>query len=691
MANPLLTDSSFPLYDQVKAHHVVPGIQQILADLNAEIDQLEKSVQPTFEGLVEPLERISDRLGRAWGTVSHLKAVCDNKELREAVAAVEPEKVKIGLRISQSRPLYEAFKQLKEQQWDNLSGAQRRVVDNELRDFVLGGVALEGADKERFNAIAEELSQLGTKFSNNVQDATKAFKKLVTDVADVQGLPPSALALAAQQAAEETKGEATPEAGPWIFTLDFPSYMPVMTHSTNRELREEVYRAFLTRASSGEIDNSPIIERTLALRQEKAKLLGFQNFAEVSMASKMATLVTAEALLEELRAASWDAALRDLSEVQAFAKAHGFEQELRHWDMTFWAERLREERYAITDEELRPYFALPAVLEGMFALANKLFDVTIEAADGEVPVWNKDVRFFLLKSGGKPKANFYFDPYSRPSEKRGGAWMDEVVGQSGLLAPPGQAVRLPCAHMVCNQSPPIGDKPSLMTFREVETLFHEFGHACQHMLTQETLGLVSGIRGVEWDAVELPSQFMENWCYHQDTLTSFAKHYETGEALPKDLYNKLVAARTYRAGSMSLRQIHFASTDLELHSRFTPGAGESVFDAEKRISANTQVMQPLPEDRFLCGFSHIFAGGYSAGYFSYKWAEVLSADAFSAFEDVGLDNPEAVSETGRRFRDTVMALGGGVAPAEVFRQFRGRDPSTEALLRHSDLLVPVAA
>lgn len=691
MDNPLLTDSAFPLYDAVKAEHVVPGITQLLADLNAEIDQLEQSVQPTFEGLVEPLERISDRLGRAWGTVSHLKAVCDSAELREAVEAVEPEKVKIVLRLSQSRPLYEAFTQLKAQQWDDLSGAQRRVVDNELRDFVLGGVALEGAEKERFNAIAEELSQLSTKFSNNVLDATKAFKKLVTEKEAVKGLPPSALALAAQQAAEETKAEATLEAGPWLFTLDFPSYMPVMTHCENRELREEVYRAFLSRASSGEVDNTPIIERTLALRQEQAKLLGYDNYAEVSMASKMATLVAAEGLLEELRAASWDAAVRDLSEVQEFAKAHGFEGELRHWDISFWAERLREERYAITDEELRPYFALPAVLDGLFGLANKLFGVTIEAADGEVPVWNKNVRFFAVKSGGQPKAHFYFDPYSRPSEKRGGAWMAEVVGQSGLLAPAGQDVRLPAAHMVCNQSPPIGDKPSLMTFREVETLFHEFGHACQHMLTQEKQGLVSGIRGVEWDAVELPSQFMENWCYDRETLNSFAKHFETSEPLPKDLYDKLVAARTFRAGSMSLRQIHFASTDLELHSRFASGNGESVFDAEKRISAKTQVMQPLPEDRFLCGFSHIFAGGYSAGYFSYKWAEVLSADAFSAFEDVGLDNQEAVAETGRRFRDTVLALGGGMAPSEVFKLFRGRDPSTEALLRHSDLLVPAAA
>jgi oligopeptidase A len=704
--NPLLQDTTLPAFDKIKAEHVVPGIRTLLTQLNADIDALEGDVQPTWEGLVEPLERVVDRLGRAWGAVSHLKAVKDTKELRDAVEEVQPERVKLSLRLGQSRALYEGFKALKDNSWGELNDAQRRIVDEQLRDFVHGGVALEGEQKERFNAIAEELSQLSTKFSNNLLDGTKAFKRMVTDKAEVDGLPQSALALAAQQAGAELKKgagengaaadgdsagkEPTAEDGPWLFTLDIPSYMPIQSHAKNRALREELYRAYLTRASEGDVDNAPIIERVLALRQEKARLLGFDNFAQLSMDSKMATLDTAEGLMEELRAASWDSAQADLKEVQQFARDAGETVELRQWDIGFWAERLREAKYAITDEELRPYFSLPNVLEGVFGLAKRLFDVDVEAADGQAPIWHPDVRFFLVKAGGKPKAYFYLDPYSRPEEKRGGAWMDEVCGQSKQFAPPGQSVRLPVAHMVCNQTPPIGGAPSLMTFREVETLAHEFGHALQHMLTQVDEGLASGIRGIEWDAVELPSQFMENWCYERQCLFSFAKHHETGEPLPEELYQKLVAARTFRAGSMMMRQLHFSLLDLELHARYTPGDGKSVFDVDQALAKKTSVLPPLPFDRFLCGFAHIFAGGYSAGYFSYKWAEVLSADAYSAFEEAGLEDDEAVQVTGRRFRDTVLALGGSVAPSEVFKAFRGRDPSTEPLLRHSGL-VPAAA
>ena len=684
--NPLLVDSPFPEWNTIDAAHVVPAIRQLLDETNGAIDALEKNVEPTWVGLVEPLERIADRLGRAWGTVSHLKAVKDTEALRKAVEEVQPEKVKVMLRLSQSKPIYEAFKAIKDGDlWNSLSVAQKRIVDGELRDFVLGGVALEGADKERFNEIQQELSKLSTEFSNNLLDATKAYKKLLTDKADVEGLPESALALAAQQAKGDGHEEATAEHGPWLFTLDFPSFFPVMTHAANRSLREEMYRANITRASSGDSDNTPVIDRILSLRQEKAKILGFANFAELSMASKMADLKSAEELLEKLRKASYNAAVQDLEDVRKYAAEQGCTDEIQLWDVTYWAERLKEAKYSISDEELRPYFALPNVLDGLFKLAKKLYDVDIVAADGQVPVWDKDVRFFEVRKEGKPKAYFYLDPYSRPAEKRGGAWMDEVCSQSKLFAEGDNSVRLPVAHMVCNQTPPVGDAPSLMTFREVETLFHEFGHASQHMLTEQSEGLVAGIRGVEWDAVELPSQFMENFCYDRATLDNFAIHYKTGEPIPDDLYQKLLAARTYRSGSMTLRQVHFATTDLELHARFTPGQGESVFDREAKIAKNTTVIAPLPTDRFLCGFSHIFAGGYSAGYYSYKWAEVLSADAFSAFEDVGLENEDEVAETGRRFRDTVLALGGGLEPLEVFRQFRGRAPTEEALLRHSGL------
>lgn len=691
-SNPLLADVVFPAFDEVKAEHVVPGMRALLSELQAEIDRLEGSVEPTWEGLVQPLERISDRHQRIWGIVSHLKGVQDSEPLRKAVEEVQPENVALGLRLSQSQPLYRGFKALRDgAAWAKLTPAQQRVVDIELRDFVLGGVALEGEAKERFNAIQQELAQLSTKFSNNVLDATKAFKKLVTNKDEVEGLPATALGLAAQQAKGEGHEGATAEEGPWLFTLDFPSYYPVLTHAKNRALREEMYRAYVTRASSGDGDNTPIIDRVLSLRAEKAKLLGFSSFAELSMASKMASLDGAEKLLGELRAAAFPAAKRDLAEVREFAASQGEDRELLWWDVAYWAERLREARYELNDEELRPYFSLPAVLDGLFKLANRLFDVEVVPADGEAPVWHPDARFFkLLGADGAPRAYFFLDPYSRPAEKRGGAWMAEVVGRSALLAPTGAKARLPVAHMVCNQMVPLGDKPSLMTFREVETLFHEFGHACQHMLTTVEEGLVSGIRGVEWDAVELPSQFMENWCYHRSTLYSFAKHYATGEPLPEATYERLKAAKNFRSGTMTLRQVHFACIDLELHARFTPGQGESVFDRDRKVAERTQVMEPFPEDRFLCSFSHIFAGGYSAGYYSYKWAEVLSADAFAAFEEAGLDDAAEVEATGRRFRDTVLALGGSVAPERVFEMFRGRAPSTEPLLRHSGLATAAA-
>ncbi|MEW5309432.1 MAG: hypothetical protein WDW38_001321 [Sanguina aurantia] len=623
--NPLLSHGVLPLFDQIETRHVVPGVKALLQSLHLAIDELEQTVQPSWEGLLEPLERISDRHQRVWGVVSHLKGVKDSADLRKAVEEVQPENVKLGLRLSQSKAIYAAFKALKDgSQWEALTAPQKRIVDNELRDFVLGGVALEGEAKERYNAIQQELTQLATKFSNNVLDATKAFKKLLTLKSEVDGLPSSALALGAQSAKMAGHEAATPEDGPWLFTLDFPSYQPVLTHSKNRPLREEMYRAFATRASVGELDNAPLIERVLLLRREKANLLGFENFAELSMASKMATLPTAEALLAELQLASVAAAKKDLQEVRDFAAAQGVAEEVMWWDIGYWAERLREARYNISDEELRPYFALPNVLDGLFSLANRLFGIEVVPADGEAPVWHPDARFFKVLVEGKPKAQFFLDPYS--------------------------------------------------------------GHALQHMLTQVEEGMVSGIRGIEWDAVELPSQFMENWAYDRSTLYSFAKHYTTGEPLPEGLFTRLSAAKTFRSGTMMLRQIHFSSIDLDLHSRFVPGGGQTVFERDQALAAKTQVMPPFPEDRFLCAFSHIFAGGYSAGYFSYKWAEVLSADAFSAFEEVGLDDDAKVRETGRRFRDTVLSLGGGSPPSEVFRSFRGREPSTQALLKHYNLL-----
>lgn len=653
-------------------------------------------MDPSWPRLVEPLEKIVDRLTVVWGIVNHLKAVKDSPELRAAIEEVQPEKVKFLLRLGQSKPLYNAFKAIQESpDWNTLSDARKRIVESQIKEAILNGVSLEDDKRDQFNKIEQELERLSQKFDENVLDATKKFEKLITDKKEIDGLPATALGMAAQAAVSKGHENATAENGPWVITLDAPSFIAVMQHARNRSLREEVYRAYVTRASSGDLDNTSIIDQTLKLRLEKANLLNYKNYAEVSMATKMATVEKAKELLEKLRSASWNAAVQDMDDIKVFSKNQGAQEadDLSHWDISFWSERLRESKFDINEEELRPFFSLPKVMDGLFELAKTLFGIDIEQADGLAPVWNNDVRFYCVKdSSGNPIAYFYFDPYTRSSEKRGGAWMDEVVGRSRVLSRDGSSARLPVAHMVCNQTPPVGSKPSLMTFREVETVFHEFGHALQHMLTKQDEGLVSGIRGIEWDAVELPSQFMENWCYHRDTLMSIAKHYETGESLPEEVYLKLLAARTFRAGSLSLRQIRFASVDLELHTKYVPGGSESIYDVDRRVSEKTQVIPPLPEDRFLCSFSHIFAGGYAAGYYSYKWAEVLSADAFSAFEDAGLDDNNAVKETGHRFRETILALGGGKAPEEVFVEFRGREPSPEALLRHNGLLaIPATA
>jgi oligopeptidase A len=687
-ANPLLDSSALPRFDAIAPEHVEPGIRSLVAELGAGFDRLEAEVTPTWEGAIEPLERLQDRLGFSWGVVGHLMGVRNAEALRAAHAAVQPTVVELGLRWAQSRPIFDALQKLASSPtFARLDAAQQRIVSVQLRDARLSGVALEGEARERFNAIQLELANLSTQFSNHVLDATKAFSLWLRSPDEIEGLPESARALAAQAARDAGEAGATAEQGPWRLTLDAPSLVPALQHLRRRDLREHIYRASIARASSGETDNAPLISRILRLRREQARLLGFATFAELSLATKMAPGVAAvESLQEKLREASYAIAERELAELRAFARAHGETNVLMNWDIPFWAERLREERYAYSEEELRPYFPLPRVLEGLFGLAERLFGVRIRAADGEVPVWHPDARFFRVSdASGAPLAAFYLDPYSRPAEKRGGAWMDECVGRSRLFRDASGAERLPVAYLVCNQTPPVGDVPSLMTFAEVETLFHEFGHGLQHMLTRVEHGLAAGIRNVEWDAVELPSQFMENWCYHRATLLGFARHWQSGEPLPDALYAKLCAARTFRAASMMLRQLHFGVTDLELHHRFDPEGSESPFDVERRVAERTTVLPPLPEDRFLCSFSHIFAGGYAAGYYSYKWAEVLSADAFAAFEEAGLDDAAALAATGRRFRETVLALGGSRPAMQVFESFRGRAPDTAALLRHNGL------
>jgi oligopeptidase A len=692
--NYLLQGYGLPPFADITPEQVEPAFHRLLGELELDLSRLEANVQPTWQDLVEPLEKLTERLNWSWGILNHLMGVKNSPELRIAHEKVQPQVVQFINTLGQSKPIYNTFKALRNSPtWTDLEPAQQRIIEAAIRDAEFSGVGLEGEARERFNAIQMELAELATKFANHVLDATKAFSLVLTTPEEIDGLPSTLLSLAAHAARAGGEENATPEDGPWHITLDFPSYFPFMQHSTRRDLRQKLYQAYITRAATGEWDNNPLIERILELRQELANLLGFDNYAELSLASKMAKTVPAvEKLLEELRQASYSAAVKDLEALKAFAQAKGAPEadDLQHWDINFWAERQQEEKFAFTAEELRPYFPLPQVLDGLFGLVKRLFGVTVTPADGQAPIWHEDVRYFQIADEyGSPIAYFYLDPYSRPAEKRGGAWMDTCIHRRKITDNGVTSIRLPVAYLICNQTPPVDGKPSLMTFDEVETLFHEFGHGLHHMLTKVDYTGAAGTNNVEWDAVELPSQFMENWCYDRPTLFGMAKHYETGEPLPEHYYQKLLAARNYMSGSAMLRQLHFSSVDLELHYRYRAGGEETAADVRHRIAKTTTVLPPLPEDSFLCAFGHIFEGGYAAGYYSYKWAEVLSADAFAAFEEAGLEDEAAIQKIGRKYRDTVLALGGSMHPMEVFKAFRGREPSTTALLRHNGLLNPV--
>jgi oligopeptidase A len=683
--NSLLIGEGLPPFHKIRTDQIVLAITELLENLDTQLTNLETNVTPTWEGLVEPLTEIEERLRWSWGIVEHLMSVKNSQELRKAYEKSQPYVVHFINKINQSQFLYKAFKALQNSEgWNTLGSAQKRIVETAIREAELAGVGLEGENRERFNQIQLELAELSTKFSNNVFDATKAFRLKLKTKKEVDGLPASLLNLAAQTARSEGEENATPETGPWVITLDYPSYVPFLKKSSKRDLREKVYKAFLTRASKGNLDNNPLIEQILELRREKAQLLGYNTYAEISLARKMAPDVeTVEKLLEELRQVSYKAAVQDLKTLKTFAQTDN----LKHWDISFWAEKQREMKFDFTAEELRPYFPFPQVLEGLFTLAQRLFQVTITPADGQASVWHKEVRYFQVSNeSGETIAYFYLDPYSRPLEKREGAWMNNCISRAKIKTDGRFYTRLPIAYLICNQTPPVGKEPSLMTFDEVTILFHEFGHGLQHMLTQVDYPGASGINNIEWDAVELPSQFMENWCYDRHTLFDLAKHYKTGETLPEHYYQKLVAARNHMSGLSMLRQLHFSFLDLELHYRYNHHKKETPSQVCDRISQKTMVMNPLPEDSFLCTFCHIFSGSYAAGYYSYKWAEILSADAFAAFEEVGLENYQAIVKVGQKFRDTVLALGGSVHPMEVFKTFRGRNSKTESLLKHRGLL-----
>ena len=643
--------------------------------------------------------------------------VRNSDDWRAVEGELQPHVVRLSLRVAQSRPLYDALLALRGgPAWASLDEGRRRVVESAIRDARDAGVGLDGPARERFLEIATRLSELSTKFSNNTLDATKAFALDLGDPAEVAGLPPAVLALCAAAWNDAHAGEAgaggageppapraTPEAGPWRVTLEAAIYGPFQQYAERADLRERLYRARAARASSGPTDNTAILSEILALRREQASLLGFPTYARLALDSRMAkTPEAVYAMIDRIGAAALPRAREELAALRAFAAENGASQdsegsrgsdssesaapaaELRHWDLAYWSRRRLEALYGYSSETLRPYLPFPRVLDGLFGLARELFGVAIEPCDGLAPVWHPDVRLFRVRDAesGAELAHFYLDPYSRPAEKQGGAWMDEICNRAER---PDGSVRLPLALLCCNQAPPSGGKPSLMTLGEVDTLFHEFGHALQGMLTRVGIPEAAGIANVEWDAVELASQFLENWHDLPAQLRALSAHVETGEPIPEDLIAKIQGAKTYNQGLATVRQLRFALADMDLHERVPCAELPDADAAWAAASARFALLPPLPGERFLNTFTHIFSGGYAAGYYSYMWADILAHDAFAAFEEAGLDDPAARAATGRRYAATVLALGGSRAPADVFRAFRGRDPDPAALLRHKGL------
>jgi oligopeptidase A len=673
--NPLLQAFDLPPYSAIRPEHVEPAVDSILAESRTAMTRLleQQSGTPSWDGLVLALDELGARLGQAWSPVSHLNAVCNSAELRSAYEACLPKLSEYWTEIGQNQPLFQAYQALASSPAAaGFDVAQTTILEHNLRDFRLSGIDLPPAQQKRYGEIQMKLSELGSTFSNQLLDATQAWTKHVTDEAALAGLTDSAKAQMKQAAeAKELDG--------WLISLEFPSYFAVVTYADDRALREELYAAYCTRASdqgpnAGQHDNGPVMLEILSLRQELAKLLGFANYSELSLASKMAE--SAEQVLTFLRdlgVRGKPFAEQDLKELQAFAAEQGC-FELQSWDVGYYSEKLREQRYSISQEILRAYFPIDKVLSGLFAIVEKLYGIQIKELSG-FDTWHPDVRLFEITENGAHVGRFFFDLYAR-ANKRGGAWMD---GARDKRRTADGTLISPVANLVCNFTPAVGGKPALLTHDEVTTLFHEFGHGLHHLLTRVEHAGASGINGVAWDAVELPSQFMENWCWEPEGLALISGHYESGEPLPKDLLDKMLAAKNFQSGLMMVRQIELSLFDFELHA--THGDGRSVLDVLEGIRNEVSVMRPPAYNRFPNSFAHIFAGGYAAGYYSYKWAEVLSADAFSKFEEDGVLN----SATGRAFREAVLARGGSQEPMVLFVDFRGREPSIDALLRHLGL------
>ncbi len=671
-----MTANSLPLFSSLDP-------QQLAADCEALLNTARQSVaavvacaaEPSWQNLMAPLEEIDDQIGRFWAPLSHCHSVLSGDAWRSAYSACLPLLTAYNSEMGQNRPLFERVKQLADSaEFTVLNGPRQQAIRHMLRDFTLSGVALEGDDAARFSAIAQRLSELSTAFSNNVLDATDGWEKHIESAEDLAGVPATVLDNLRESAS--VKGYSG-----YRLSLDIPSYLPIMQYADNRALREELYQAYVTRASAlgpqaGKWDNGPLMLEILQLRQEQAKLLGFSNYAAYSLASKMAeSNQQVIGFLEELAVASKPMAEREFAELQVFAADHGV-SDLQAWDVAYFSEKLKEASFAISQEALRPYFPAEKVISGLFKITGQLFDIEIAAVDA-VDLWHEDGQCYRISRGGEVLAHFYLDLYAR-NNKRGGAWMANARGRRIL---DDGTVQQPVAFLVCNFSPPTSERPSLLTHNEVTTLFHEFGHGLHHMLTQIDCLSVSGISGVAWDAVELPSQFLENWCWEKSVIPDISAHYQSGEALPADMLDKLLAAKNFQSGMQMLRQIEFSLFDFSLHMQADISSEGEVDAVLQTIRERVAVFQPPVFNRFQNSFSHIFAGGYAAGYYSYKWAEVLSADAFSLFEEQGVMNPEV----GEKFRREILERGGSEEAAVLFKNFRGRAPANDALLRHAGI------
>jgi len=682
MTNPLLITGQLPVFSSIEPAHIEPALDQILAENRAQLVTILEVANTEGAGVdnfLSPLAEMDDRLEQMWSPVSHLNAVVNSDELRDAYNACLPKLSEYSTEFGQNRGLFEAYSSIKQSdKFSTLTQAQQKVIDNTLRDFTLSGIDLASEQQQRFGDIKKRLSELSSKYSENVLDCTQAWTKKFESASDLEGVPASSLA-AAKQAAEAKGFDG------YLLTLDIPCYLAVITYCENRSLRQEMYTAYSTRASeqgpcAGEWDNTPLMNEILALKDELAKLLGFNNYAERSIATKMTTSTDQVFdFLNDLAKTALPAARAELLELQEFARNTFHTDALFAWDIPFYSEKLKQEKYAISQEELRPWFPYDTVLEGMFIVANQLFDISFEEIVG-FDSWHSDVRLFNVLKSGEKIASFYLDVYARPN-KRGGAWMADCKVRRRTS---NGDIQLPVAFLTCNFNGPVGDKPALLTHNEVTTLFHEFGHGLHHMLTQVEEGPVSGINGVAWDAVELPSQFMENWCWEKEAIPMMSGHYETNDALPDNMLDKMLAAKNFQSAMQMVRQLEFSLFDFSIHCNYQIHQDEnlSIHDELSNIREQVAVIAPPEFNRFECSFSHIFAGGYAAGYYSYKWAEVLSADAFSLFEENGIFD----AKSGAAFKSHVLEQGGSKEPMDLFVAFRGREPKVDALLRHSGLI-----